>query len=133
MLEVDVSYLPVLVAAAIGMAVGAFWYSPALFGKAWAKLAGVLPKKKGMAKSYIAGFAGQLVTAFVLAAFIASLGASTAAEGMKVGFWVWLGFLATSMLGMILWENKPPKLYLINSAYSLVQLGVMAAVLAAWS
>jgi len=134
MFEVNVNYLAVLVAAVAGMAVGALWYSPVLFGKAWAKLSGAgEPKKKGMAKSYTAGFATQLVTAFVLAALIGSLGASVITEGTVIAFWIWLGFLATSMFGMVLWENKPVKLYLINAAYALVQLKVMAAIIVALS
>ncbi len=33
--EVSVNLLAVLIAAVINMAIGALWYSPALFAKAW--------------------------------------------------------------------------------------------------
>ena len=33
-----INYIAVLVSAVIGMAIGALWYSPLLFGKIWMKL-----------------------------------------------------------------------------------------------
>jgi len=138
MLEVDVNQFAVLVAAIVGMGIGALWYSPLLFGEAWMKLSGktkadMKKAKKAMTKTYLSGFAGMLVTSFVLAAFLNSLGASRAVEGAFVGFWLWLGFVATVMLGMILWENKPVKLYLINAVHYLVVLVVIGTILAVWS
>ena len=130
----NINWIAVIVGAIVAYALGALWYSPVLFGKAWMKLSGVgEPKKKGMAKSYVAGFATQLVTAFVLSAFVGTLGASTATEGAIVGFWIWLGFLATTMFGMVLWENKPVKLYLISAVQVLVALKVMGAIVAVLS
>lgn len=51
---------------------------------------------------------------------------------MQAGFWAWLGFVATIMLGMTLWEGKPFRLYLLNAGYQLLNLLVMGAILAAW-
>ncbi len=56
--------------------------------------------------------------------------ATTAMEGMMVGFWAWLGFVATIMLGKVIWEMTPVKLYGINVAYYLVSLLLMGAILA---
>ncbi|MDO8656228.1 MAG: DUF1761 domain-containing protein, partial [Nanoarchaeota archaeon] len=39
-----INYLAVLVAAIISMIVGAFWYSPYLFGKQWTELMNLAPK-----------------------------------------------------------------------------------------
>ncbi|MBI3026774.1 DUF1761 domain-containing protein, partial [Candidatus Woesearchaeota archaeon] len=49
-----------------------------------------------------------------------------------LGFWVWIGFLATTQIGMVLWEGKPIKLYIINTLHYLVVLAVMSAILAVW-
>lgn len=134
----NINYLAVLVAAVISMGMGAAWYSKALFGKQWMKLSGIsqkdIDKQKGdgMAKSYAIAFLGSLVTAFVLAIFIEIVGAITVVGGIKVGFLVWLGFVATTTLGSILWENKPQELYALNNGYNLLSLATMGAILAAW-
>lgn len=134
------NYLAVFVGAVINMAVGAFWYSSAGFGKQWAALMGFgnltpsqleeMKKRGNKSMAYMA--IGALVMTFILANVINWADASTLSEGAQVGFWVWLGFLATSMLGIVLWDSKPFKLYAINTSYYLVTLVVVGAMLAVW-
>jgi len=68
---VEINYLAVLLAALSTMAVGAFWYTPAVFGNLWMKLAHVKPDKNMSAGQsalmYGLAFVGSLVTAYVLA------------------------------------------------------------------
>src|SRR3989338_6056062 len=112
----EINYLAVLVSAVAGFVIGALWYS-VLFGKVWMRLSGMDKKKiekerkKGMAKSYAAGFAVLVVMAFVLAHFVDMAEATTVLEGAQAGFWAWLGFVATVMLNKVLWEGKPFNLY----------------------
>lgn len=133
---VPVNYIAVLVTAIVGFAIGAAWYSPILFGKQWAALMGMRlddpAVKKNANRAMAIGFVGQLVTAFVLAQFVSHLRLNTIGEAILMAFWIWLGFVATVLLGSILWENKPPKLFAINAAYNLVVLAVMASVLTLW-
>ena len=135
--EFEINYLAVLVSAAAGFVIGMLWYS-VLFGKAWMKLSGMDKKKiekerkKGMAKSYAAGFAVLVVMAFVLAHFVDMAEAATVLEGAQAGFWAWLGFVATIMLNKVLWEGKPFKLYLLDAAHYLVVLLAMGSILAVW-
>ena len=49
-MALEVNYLAVLVAAIVNMVVGALWYSPLLFGKAWMKLTGFNKKQLKKAK-----------------------------------------------------------------------------------
>jgi len=131
-------FLAILAAAIVGMIIGALWYGP-LFGGQWMKLMGITPKqikecqKKGMGKSYALCFLGLLVTAYVLHMFIKMAGAQTFSSGAMVGFWAWLGFLATSQLNSVIWENKSWQLYRLNVLHYLVVLLVMGAILAGWS
>ncbi len=133
---IEVSYIGVLVAAVVSFAIGMAWYSPLLFGKAWMKLMGftegkVKEKKKGMGKTMAAGFAAVLVMSYVMAYIVGFSQAASVTEGAEAGFWVWLGFVATVMLGQVLWEGKPFKLYLINSLHYLVALVAMGIIHAA--
>jgi len=132
-------YLVILISAIISMVLGSLWYSPILFGKQWIKLMGISKKdmeknkNKGMIKSYIVLFISSLVTIYVLSMFTSLLGASTFSQGMMIGFWVWLGFFATTMLGSVLWEKKPFSLYTINVSYHLVNLLIIGGILAVWT
>lgn len=143
---VEVIFLALLVAAIIDMALGFFWYGP-LFGKQWMALSGITPqqitekskaKKSEMNKLYFMAFIGALVMSYVLAVMIVFaqsylIGAySGVILGLKVGFLVWLGFIAPVLLGSVLWEGKPWKLYFLNIGYYLAVLLINGVVLASW-
>jgi hypothetical protein len=133
-----VNYFAVLVAAIAAMVLGALWYSPLLFGKLWMALSGLGEKKlndmkaKGMTKGYVLGFLSNLVMAYVLA-WVIGLGGVNIQNGLMISALAWLGFLATSSLGGVLWEGKSPKLYLLNAAHSLTSMLIMGAILGAWA
>ena len=135
---VNVNYLAVFIAALFAMVLGGVWYSPLLFGKYWMKLTKMdakkieEAKKKGMAASYLLQFVAALVTAYVLAHFVAYTESTTVLAGMQTGFWIWLGFFATTSISSILWEGKPKELYLLNNAHHLILLMAMGAILAVW-
>ena len=134
---IEVNYLVILVSAIISFIIGALWYS-LLFGKSWTKLMGFSAKdiektkKKSMVKTYFMGFIAQSIMAYVLANFVIYADAKTFLEGIQVGFFIWLGFVATISLGMILWEKKSIKLYLINTGYWLISLIIQSMILSVW-
>ena len=134
---VTINYVAVLVAAIVNMVLGFLWYGP-LFGKQWIQMMNFdkkkmeEAKKKGMAKTYVIAFISTLLMSYILAHFVGYSQAATIAEGITAGVWLWLGFIATVQLSMVIWEGKPVKLYLINIAYYLVALAVMGAILAVW-
>jgi len=140
-MEVPVNYLAVIVAAAAAMGIGALWYGP-LFGKQWRAVMGIsLGEMKSMPLSPIQamglGFVVALIMAYVLNHVLVFSGTYYGSEidytaGLMAAFWVWLGFVATTQIGVVLWDGKPWKLFFINTAYSLVSLGVMGVILALW-
>ena len=137
MQQVSVNYLAVLAAAIASMVIGFLWYGP-LFGRQYMALMNFdkkkmqEAKKKGMGKAYVLTFLTSLITGYVLAYFVNYAQASTISDGVVLGFWRWIGFFATTQLGMVMWEGKPVKLYLIKTLDSLVTIAVMAAILAVW-
>ena len=134
-----VNYIAIIVATIIGYAIGALWYSPLLFGTQWMKLQGftkrdmLRAKQRGMAKTYILTFIAVLVMTWVLSLLVEVFGNGNFWSGMLVGFWVWLGFLATTQIGMVFWEDKPFSLYLLTTAHYLVTLVLAGGILAVWS
>lgn len=136
--DVEINYLAVLVVALLGgLALGFLWYGP-LFGKSWMKLIGFDQKsmdemkKKGMGKTYALSLFASFLMAYVLAFFVNYAQATTFVAGLQVGFWAWLGFVATTMLNSVLFGKKSWKLYQIDAGYQLVSLLIMGSVLAVW-
>ena len=132
--EIPIHLSAVLVAAILRMVIGAVWYYPALFVKPWYRLTGVTEAqmKAGMAKALAVDFVGSLLMAFVLAHVIRFGGATTVLQGLSVGFFVWLGFVAVVTIGAVTFEGKPLKLFLLNNGYLLLSLLAMGAILAVW-
>tara|TARA_Y100000034_G_C6902101_1_gene417479 strand:+ start:3126 stop:3518 length:393 start_codon:yes stop_codon:yes gene_type:complete len=127
-----VTYLPIFIAAVVSFVIGMLWYSPALFGKRWMNLAGVKrDKEKKMGGIMVAAFVANLVMAYVYLYIMGMVGYADAGSGVVLGFLLWVGFFATTLLGGVFWEGKPFNLYLINAGYQLVNLVVMGAVLGA--
>ncbi len=138
MADVLLNYWAILVATIIQILLGMFWYSPIGFGKPWMKSLGKTladieaQKGKGMALSYIFMIITAFIMTYVLAHFVDYANATDAMGGLVAGFWIWLGFIATSSLGMVLWEKRSLSWYAITSGYYLVSLLITGAVLAVW-
>jgi hypothetical protein len=140
-MEVPVNYWAVVVAATAAMAVGALWYGP-VFGKQWRALMGIsLEEMKAMPLSPMQAMAGGFVVALIMAyvlshviAFASSYYAqpSSYMAGLSAAFWMWLGFVATTQVGVVLWEGKRWQLFFLNTTYSLVSMLVMGAILGVW-
>src|SRR3989344_4713354 len=108
MQPVQINLMAVVLAAIASMVLGFVWYGP-LFGKQWMKLSGMTQKdmetakKKGMEKMHAIAMMGSLVMAYVMTHFIQYVGAMTAELGAQLGFWLWLGFVATVQMSDVLW------------------------------
>lgn len=133
----DVNLVAVLGAAVVSMIVGYLWYSPMLFGKQWMKLMGLTDAKmeaakKEMGKMYALSFSAALVTGYILGMVVKMAYSTTAVGGMKVGFGVWLGFVAPVQMTEVLFGGKSWNLYYLNTGYQLVSAMLMGAILAMW-
>ena len=83
-----------------------------------------------MVKALIPDVIGSFVMAFVLVHAVHYAGAHGIGQGAAVGFFNWLGFVAVATLGMVTFEKRPLKLYLINNGYLVIALLIMGAILA---
>jgi len=132
MQKFPINWFAILAAVIIKQAIDAFWYSPALFGPSWCKLADVsgAEMKAGLAKALIPDAIGSALMAFVLIHAVHYAGAQNWVQGAAVGFFNRLGFVAVATLGSVTFEKRSLQLYLINNAYLLLALLLMGAVLA---
>jgi hypothetical protein len=129
------NYFAVVVAAIAAFAVGALWYGP-LFGRSWRALMNSAPGPMGgkhsSAQAMTMGFVATLVLCFVLAIFEGALGVGGFLGGLIIAAWLWLGFVATTLLNGVIYESRPWKLYFINVFQYLVALIVAAVIIAIW-
>jgi len=130
---VEASFWHLLAAGAATLAIGFVWYHPGVFGGAWARLANVQPETERATgpltrSATIALLAGMLV-AFVMNYFGMAWGVFDWLGGLELAFWCWIGFVVPTSLNTVLWEQRPFKLYLINSAYWLVSFIAIALIL----
>lgn len=133
--QVDINLLAVLIAAVLNMVIGWLWYSPWLFGKMWLAAIGKTQediKQNSTGPLYVINTIACLVTAYVLAHIVDYAAATTAATGAQTGFWVWLGFVAMTLLPVYLFEMRPKKLYFIYVVYQLISFVLMGVILAIW-
>ncbi|MBI3379317.1 DUF1761 domain-containing protein [Candidatus Gottesmanbacteria bacterium] len=134
--QIDVNWLAIFVSAVVSMVIGFLWYGP-LFGKQWMKLMDMTEKnmqgaKKGMQAMYAKSFVTMLVLGYVLAVFVGISGDGNVTEGALTGFWLWLGFMATTGFTETLFSGKSMNLFFINTGYQLAYMLVMGGMLAAW-
>ncbi|OHA88263.1 MAG: hypothetical protein A2653_00800 [Candidatus Zambryskibacteria bacterium RIFCSPHIGHO2_01_FULL_43_25] len=125
----------ILVAAIVSMASGALWYSPAAFGNLWMKLSGITAetmekaKSKGMKKPYTVSFIFEIVAVYVLAYFVFLINIETVSQVLSLVFFAWLGFVVPIFVSQTIWEQKPFKLFLLNSLQRLVALALAGIIL----
>jgi hypothetical protein len=131
---IQVTLVPIIVAGISAVLIGWVWFHPKVFGSAWMRMSNVTPEmaeasKKRMPITVFAGFVAAMIIAWVMGYVGILLGVYDVVGAVVLGFWCWLGFVAPTMLGVVLWEHKPIRLYLINAIYWLVVFIVIALIL----
>lgn len=131
---VGVDFFSILSAGIVSLVLGFVWYHPSVFGGAWTRMTNLSPEavergKKRMPIMAFFGLLAAMLIAYVMNYFGMAWGVFDVIGAIELGFWCWLGFVAPTMLGVVLWEQKSFKLYLINASYWLVALIAMAIVL----
>jgi hypothetical protein len=126
--------LAILGAALASIVIGFIWYHPRVFGGMWMRLSGITPemvekaKRRKLLHAFFGLFASILV-AYVMFWFGAAWSVYDWPGALQLAFWCWIGFVAPALLGTVIWEQRPFRLFLINASYWLAALIVMALVL----
>lgn len=129
----EVNWLAVIAAAVSSFVVGGLWYSPALFGKAWQKEAG-LTDEQLKAGNPAKIFGGSLVLSLIAAAVFAMFLGPKPGLGFAFGAGLSAGlcWVAASFGINYLFEHRSLRLFLINGGYHTVQFTVIGVVLGLW-
>lgn len=132
-----IKYLAVLVAAIIHWVLGGIWYG-VFFSTKFIELMGWNPAQlqqmaeQGSGKELGIAFIMALVLCYILAHFVQYTRATTAMGGAQTAFWLWLGFIVTTNIAGVLFEQRSFGLYLINIGYQFVACVIAGVILAVW-
>ena len=129
------NYLSIVVAALAGVGVGAIWYM--VLGTAWLDALGKTEddiKGSGAAQAmpFIIALVADLVMAIMLAGLMGHLGDVSVRGGLISGFFIWVGFVITTMGVNHAFSGASPKLTAIDGGHWLAVLLVMGAIIGAF-
>jgi len=125
-----INYIAVIVAAVAGFTVGMAWYMS--LGKVWmAALGKTKDEIKPSVGPFIVSAISLLIMATMLSGLIGHLGEGqvTMINGAISGFFVWLGFVMTTMVTNHAYQGVKRSLTLIDGGHYLVVLMVMGAII----
>lgn len=136
----ELSVLGVLIAAAVGFAIGGFWFGPKTFYPIWWKLMGkspdVAPGSSNMFAVFGLSALGSLVQAVVLWLLITAIGQASGEMdwfgGLAVGSLVGVGFAAATSISHRLFAGAGLRVWLLEVGQDIVSLAAMGAIIGAF-
>lgn len=129
-----VNWLAVVVATVGYQLLGAAWYGP-LFGSRWMDAMGYGEGEapgEDAAAGYAMTTAGSLVAVAALAVLVDWVGATDPATGLALGLLAGVGFVATTGLQAVPFEERPWPVYLLSAGYNGLALAGAGVLLAVW-
>ena len=134
-MSVDINLWAVLLASVSSMVIGMVYYSNALYGKVWKKLAKVDEKRfqKEMASVMPLVFVAALITAYVVAymTFLYQnyFDSSWLMSGVTTAVILWLGLSATTTFVHNSLDQRPSKLTVISLGNRLLSILAMGLII----
>ena len=138
----NLNYWPILIAAIASFAFGAAWYTA--LSRQWMAARGKTPADMEKDKAemgsvpwpFIISFVALLIMAWMLAGIMLHLArggtAMTLRNGMISGFFLWFGFVITTMATNYAFHGAKRSLTLIDGAHWLGVLLIQGAILGWW-
>ncbi len=129
-----INHWAVLVCAAANLALGALWYSPVLFFKAWKNennLSDEQLKSINPGKVYTITFILALIASYNMAFFLGD-DKTDAAWGATAGFLTGFGFCSMIFTIIGLFEHRSWKYILVNGGFITVYFTLIGFILGIW-
>jgi fluoride ion exporter CrcB/FEX len=129
-----INHLAVFVCALLSLALGALWYSPVLFFRAWQKQTGLSDEQVAKANP-LKTYSGTLLLAWIISynlAFFLGDSKTNWRWGVAAGLLAGLGWASTMFVIISLFEQRSIKYMLINCGYITVYFALIGFVLGVW-
>jgi Protein of unknown function (DUF1761) len=130
----DLNWLAVLVATVAYYILGAIWYAPQLFGRAWRQSDGWEPPAgQGTApRFYIIPLLTCFLATVATAMVAVSTGAATFGDGLVLGLVVGVGYGVAVVAVLSLTRALAGTWLLVNGGYHLVGLLIASVIVTVW-
>lgn len=131
-MQIPVNYLAVVIAALAAFGLGAVWYM--VLSKPWLRAVGTT-KEHMQARGafpFLIAIIALLLMSWMLAGLMGHLAQITIRGGVMAAFFVWAGFVITTMAVNHAYGGAKPMLTLIDGLYWLAALATMGAVIGAF-
>lgn len=132
--DIYINHIAVFVCALMSLVVGALWWSPLLFAKAWQKEVGLSDeqlKKANPLKTFGGSFLLAYIVSYNLAFFLGAPG-TTWQWGVAAGLLAGVGWVVTMFVIIGLFEQRSMKYLLINCGYIIVYFALIGFILGIW-
>lgn len=129
-----INHFAVIVCAILNLVLGAVWYSPAMFYKAWKKVNNFSDedlKKINPVKTYGITILVSLIMSYNMAFFLGD-SKTDAAWGAAAGFLTGFGWAALIFTVIALFEMRSWKYICINGGYIVVYFTLIGFILGVW-
>ena len=132
--NISINHLAVFVCALLNLALGALWYSPALFYRAWVSETNLSEERlaaSNPAKLYGLTFLFALVISYNLAFFLGD-SQTTPLWGATAGFLAGFGWCTLIFAIIGLFERRSSRYILINGGFITVYFTLIGFILGLW-
>ncbi|MGH8800276.1 MAG: DUF1761 domain-containing protein [Casimicrobiaceae bacterium] len=129
----SINHVATIVAGVAHFALGAGWYM--LLSQAWLAAIGKTEAELQGGRSplpFVIAIAVSLIIAYTIAWLLPRLNAQTLAGGIRVGLFLALTLIATTLALNYGFEQRPVSLWLINAGYMIVGLALVGAIVGGW-
>jgi len=129
------NYLAIVVAAIAYMALGALWYSPLVFGKAWLKGVGKTKEQiasQSAAWMYIWALIASFIASYGIARIMLWTGTHTVGAGVRIGLLTSVCFVLTTFSINDNFEHRPMGLTFGNILYHIIGFLIAGIIIGAW-
>jgi hypothetical protein len=133
----NINFFALIIAAVASFGLGAIWYSPLLFSKAWQKEVGLSDdamKNANLGLIFGSSFLLIFLMDFGLAVILQGHAGRDVSwkSGFLYGILLGIFFIATSIGINLLYQRKSFRLWAIDAGYQVLYLGISGAILGAW-
>jgi len=124
----DIDLITLCFASVVYLVMYIVWHSNFLFGQIYKKLLKRTLKKSFL--TYLIVFISVFISSYIIALFEILIRVTTFWDGVFLGFLIWLGFVATHSLFLVVSQKRNLKLYFIDNLLYLLALMIVAGILA---
>lgn len=129
---VEINWLAVIGGTILYQVLGALWYGP-LFGSIWMDKMGYSSQDDMAGENPTMGYLmtglGALVASIALAVLVDMTGAATWQDGLFLGVLAGVGFVATTGLQSVPFEERDPTVYALSTGYNVTAFALIGVLL----